>query len=365
LIVRAAISRSDRSFEEAALMQHPPRTVFWRVTLPMLKPSLFASALLVAVYVISDFGAVTMLRYSTFTQVIYFQMGGYDRASASVLSLVLIVLTALLLGLQWYYKRKQRYDSLASGERPPRRVALGRAKWFAYPFLSILVLFTAIIPILILLMLSYEAVQNGLLTSEWFGYVWNTVKLSAMTAIIVFFISLPLVYFKLRMRSRLSPWVDWLSYISYTLPGVIVALGVIFVFIRLFPPLYGTIGMLIVAYLLRYLPQSIESTETTMRYVSERLDEAAATLGRKPSDIVRSVLFPLTRTGLVAGVALVFVSVMKELPATLLLRPAGMDTLSVRVWIEASEGRYAHAGPSALLIVIISMLTLGVILKRK
>ncbi|MGL4521058.1 MAG: ABC transporter permease [Bacilli bacterium] len=366
LLVSAAIRRSIASFEEAALTQLRPKQVFLSITLPMLKPSLFASALLVSVYVMSDFGAVAMLRYPTLTQVIYFQMGSYDRGSTAIYSFILIALTAILLFGQWYFQRKQKFSSGLSIHKAPRKINIGKYKWLAYIFLGALQFFTVFIPIGVLLILSYEALINQFLTSEWLGYIWNTLLLSVTTATIVMLISLPLVYFKLRMKSRIGKVVDVLSYISYSLPGVIVALGVIFVYIRIMPPmLYGTMWMLVTAYILRFLPQSLEASESTFTYVSVSLDEAAATLGRKPFGIIKEVLVPLTRSGLITGTALVFVSVMKELPATLLLRPAGMDTLSVRVWIEASEGYYANAGPSALLIVIISLFSMQILLKKR
>jgi iron(III) transport system permease protein len=116
--------------------------------------------------------------------------------------------------------------------------------------------------------------------------------------------------------------------------------------------------VLVVAYVIRFLPQAMQAESSSLSQVSPRLDEAGRSLGFSPRKVIARVILPLIRPGILAGMALVFVSAVKELPATLVLRPPGMDTLAVRIWIEASEGFYDMAAPASLLIILISALPL-------
>ncbi len=138
--------------------------------------------------------------------------------------------------------------------------------------------------------------------------------------------------------------------------SVIAALGIIFFFHRFLPLLYATAAMLAAAHFMRFLPQGLACTGASLARVSPAIDEAARSLGETPQGAMLKVVFPQMLPGVLAGGALVFVSSLKELPATLLLRPPGFDTLSVRVWNEAHEGFYEMAAPAALLIVLAAAL---------
>jgi iron(III) transport system permease protein len=145
------------------------------------------------------------------------------------------------------------------------------------------------------------------------------------------------------------------AYAGYVLPGPVAALAVLALFTSFVPFLYGSVLILIVAYVIHFLPAGLQSLEPAIQQITPNLEEAGRTLGLRAYDIMRRITLPLIRNGFLAAWVLVFLQTMKELPATLLLRPVGFDTLAIRVWLEASEEYYQLAAPSALLIVILSL----------
>jgi iron(III) transport system permease protein len=148
------------------------------------------------------------------------------------------------------------------------------------------------------------------------------------------------------------------------LPGPVAALAVLVLFLKILPFLYGTVIVLIVAYVLHFLPAGLQSLEPSIQQVTPNLEEVARTLGLTVRDIWRRVTLPLIRNGVMVAWVLIFLQTMKELPATLLLRPVGFDTLAIRVWLEASEEYYQLAAPSALLIVLVGLPALALLLSR-
>lgn len=364
LVVGAALSRMGRAHEEAARsLGLGPLGVLRRITLPMLRPAMGAGAVLVILYVLSDFGAVATLRYTTFTSAIYYQMGGFDTLSATVLSVVLIALTLVVLAVEAYGRRRSRFDS-SGPARPADVVELGRLRWAALGFVGAVLAISVLLPVGVLVYWSAIGIAAGALDARFWGYALNTAQVAGTAALLSMVAALPVVYLRSRHPSPASSVLERLAYAGYALPGVIVALGLIFFGIRYLPWLYNTAWMIALAYVVRFLPQAMQSTSSSLALVSPRTDEAARIAGLSQLGVVARVIAPLVRPGLLAGGALVFVSSIKELPATLLLRPAGFDTLAVRVWVEASESVYYLAAPAALVIVALSVLPLKWLLDR-
>jgi iron(III) transport system permease protein len=161
-----------------------------------------------------------------------------------------------------------------------------------------------------------------------------------------------------------SRFLSRLCQVGYALPGVVVALSLILLVNRFLPFLYGTPLIVVLAYVVRHMPQAVRSSEAALAQVHPSLEEAARSLGRRPAMALLSVTVPLIFPGLLAGAALVFLTSLKELPATLLLRPAGFDTLTVRVWIAAADGVYTQAAPAALLLIVCAALPLIFLMRR-
>ena len=145
------------------------------------------------------------------------------------------------------------------------------------------------------------------------------------------------------------------AYTGYVLPGPVAALAILVLVAQLIPELYGTAVVLLIAYLVHFLPVALQGMESTLHQLTPNLEEAAHSLGSNSFRTFRTITFPLVRGGFLSAWTLVFVQCMKELPATLLLRPVGFDTLAIRIWLEASEELYQLAAPPALLIVVITV----------
>lgn len=365
LIASASLRRMNRNFEEVARSQGLTTfQIFWKVNLPFLRPAIGAGGILVALYVLSDFGAIAMLRYMTFTAAIYYRMESWDNISASILSFVLIALTMVILWINSVTQKKQKVYQTSNTFKPPETLSLGKWKPAAMIYVSFIFFLSVLLPLLVLIYWSAIGWAEGALNSRFWGYAWNSVKVSGIAAILSMICALPIIYLKSRYPSLLSNIIEKLSFAGYALPGVIVALGIIFIFNQYIPWLYNTYYLVAIAFVIRFIPQAMQSGEASLSLISPRIDEAARSLGQPPWKVLVKVIIPLIMPGVLAGGALVFVSSIKELPATLLLRPPGFDTLAVRIWVEAGEAVYHLAAPAALLVILISIIPLRWMLKR-
>jgi iron(III) transport system permease protein len=183
-----------------------------------------------------------------------------------------------------------------------------------------------------------------------------------MTAVAL---SLPVALFSVRHPGRISRFISRFCQVGYAIPGVVIALSLVLLVNRSMPFLYATPLVIVMAYVLRHMPQAVRSSEAAFFLLSPSFEEAARTLGRTSIKTFFQVILRLVFPGLLAGGALVFLSSLKELPATLLLRPAGFDTLAVRVWIWAADGFYVQAAPAALFLVLVALLPLSFLLSRE
>jgi iron(III) transport system permease protein len=368
LTLRGALLGMDRSLEEASRsLGHAPFETFRRVTLPQLRPALGAGSLLVALYVLSDFGAVSLLRFSSFTRAIYLQyQGAFDRTPAAVLALMLVGVTVTILAVEAYLRGRARYHRSSAGTR--RRlepVPLGAWRWPAVAFCALVVVLALALPVAVLGFWLWR----GLLAGEPLQLVavaaWNSVQASGVAALVAVALALPVAVLSVRHRSRLSAGIERVTYIGYALPGVVVALALVFFGARYGGPLYQTLGLLVFAYVVLFLPQALGAVRASLLQVPPTLEEAARSLGRSGGGALLAVTAPLVRPGLVAGGALVFLTAMKELPATLLLGPTGYTTLATQVWSATSEAFFARAAAPALLLVLLASVPLAVLLARR
>ncbi|WP_096188116.1 ABC transporter permease [Evansella halocellulosilytica] len=365
LIASASLRKMNRNYEEVARSQGLSTSqVFWKVNLPFLRPAIGAGAILISLYVLSDFGAIAMLRYVTFTAAIYYQRAGFDTAAASVLSLVLIGLTVIILWIESRTRKKNKYYQTSNTFKEPDILPLGRWKALTVVYVIIVFSLSVLLPIIVLIYWSIIGIGMGALDERFFGFAWNSLQVSGFAALLCMALALPIIYLKSRYPSVISSTIDKLSYAGYALPGVIVALGMVFIFNNHIPALYNTFYMIAIAFVVRFLPQAMQSGEASLSLVSPRIDEAARSLGYPPWKVMIKVIIPTILPGVLAGGALVFVSSIKELPATLMLRPPGFDTLAVRIYFEASESLYHLAAPSALIVIIVSCIPLRYLLKK-
>jgi iron(III) transport system permease protein len=220
------------------------------------------------------------------------------------------------------------------------------------------------IPFCLLVQWTLSPEALAILDTRFVGFVWNSAFLSAIAATAGVLIGLPLAYLASRKPTWLNLGCLQAAYAGYVLPGPVAALAVLVLCLKLMPFFYGTVVVLIVAYVLHFLPAGLQSLEPALQQITPNLEEAARTLGLGVQTTWRRVTLPLIRNGFIAAWVLMFLQTMKELPATLLLRPVGFDTLAIRVWLEASEEYYQLAAPSALLIVLVGLPALALLLSR-
>jgi len=357
LLAAAALREVDPALEEAARGLGRSRWgVFRRVTLPALRPSVAAGSLLVALYVLSDFGAVSLMQYPALTRAIYLQYEAlFDRDPAAVLALVLVLLTALVLLGESRFRRRARYHrATATAARRPQVVALGRWRWPALAFCAAVVGAFLALPLAVLGWWTWEAIPLGRPIELAWRAALNSALASAVAAAIAVAAALPVVFLSARHPAWWTRLLERASFTANALPGIVIALALVFFGARYAGPLYQTLALLVFAYVVRFLPQALAASGSALRTVSPRYEEAARGLGRGQLAALWLVTAPLVRPGLLAGGALVFLSAMKELPATLLLRPIGFETLATEIWTATSIAAYSQAAPSAFLLIAIS-----------
>ncbi|MBK9054039.1 MAG: iron ABC transporter permease, partial [Chloroflexi bacterium] len=362
LSVRSALQRLDPSLLEAAQsLGLSPWRAFWRVTLPHLRPALVAGSLLVSLYVLRDFGAVTLLRYTTFTRLIYQQYQSFsDRSLAAALSLVLILLTALVLYLDVRTRGKAQYTRRSAGSaRQAKVVQLGWWRWPALAFVSLIVVLGLVMPASGLVYWLVRGLSQGQTLAPLWQASANSVMVSLLAAVLTVAAALPVAVLAVRKTSRVSQWLERITYTGYALPGLVIALTLVFFGAQYARPLYQTLPMLLVAYLILFIPQAVGSARTSLLQLPRSLEEAGRSLGHSSTGVFRRITLPLVQPGVLAGGALVFLTCMKELPTTLLLSPTGYGTLATSVWSAISEVFFARAAAPALLLILLSSLPLA------
>jgi iron(III) transport system permease protein len=368
ITVQAALRGTDHNLEQASRsLGHGPLSTFLRVTLPQLRASAAAGGLLVTLYVLSDFGAVSLLRYSTFTRALYLQYrAAFERAPAAVLGLVLVAMTIIFLIVE---ARLARTAGVGTGRRTgssrPPLVPLGRWKWPAVALCSSIVVVALVIPITVVLYWLVRGLQAGEPVAITIGPAWRSILAATLGALAAVAAALPVAIWTARSRSRIARLVERASYTGYALPGIVVAFALVFMGIRFATPLYQTLAMLIFAYVVLFLPQATGAIRSTLIQVPSTLEDASRTLGASRLSTLRRVTIPMASRGAVAGGALVFLTVLKELPATLLLAPTGYDTLATRVWSATAEAFFTRASVPALILILLGSVPLAVMMIRR
>jgi len=357
LTVRGALRRMDPALEEAArAMGYGPVHTFRAVTLPMLRPAIAGGSLLVALYTLSDFGGVALLRYQTFTSTIMIQyQSSIDRTLAAVLSLILVAIAVLLLLAEGFTRGRGAYHrSTVGAVRASRRVDLGRWRWAGTAAIGIPVLIGLVIPVAVLIHWLIRGLLNDQELLPLLVPARNSLYISLLSAVTTVLAALPIAILAVRFSSRLSRFFERAVYIGFGLPGVVVALSLVFFGINVARPLYQSIWMLIFAFVVLFLPASVGALRSSLLQVNPRVEEAAQSLGRSQWKVIFSVTVPLVMPGALTGGAMVFLLTMKELPATLILSPIGYSTLSSSIWSAASEAFFAKTAAAALLLVLVA-----------
>ncbi len=368
LTLRASMRRLDPGLEEASRsLGHSAWGTFRRVTLPQLRPAIAAGSLLVALYTLRDFGAVSLLRYETFTWAIYLQyQTSFDRMLAAALSLVLVAVAVVILFIEFRTRGRAQYHRSTVGvTQPPAYTRLNRWRWPALGFCALVVFLALIMPMSVLGYWLVRGISAGEPLRLAWGAALNSGYVSGLAAVVTAVAALPVAVLAVRYSSRISGLLERATYIGFALPGIVIALALVFFGANYATPIYQTLGLLIFAYVIVFLPQAVGSTRSSLLQVSPRVEEAARSLGRTPLQTLVTVTLPLVLPGILAGAALVFLTTMKELPATLLLSPIGFKTLATSIWSATSEAFFARAAVPALLLILISSVPMAFLVIRE
>jgi len=374
LLARAAfLEQSVCALEVGRTLGYRPWALFFRVALPLARPSIAAGTALVLMETLADYGTVAFFGLPTFTTGIVraFASLGDRVASAQLASCLLVAVTALLLLERWSRSRQRFHHTTGRYQALPTFRLRGIKAGAALVACALPLVLGFVFPALLLLWMWLEEAA-GQIDPRFLRWAWHSLSLGLMTAALAVGIGLILAY---GLRQRGSPVTAALSRLAgmgYALPGTVIAVGTITpltAFDRALSAalqdlfgtsggliLSGSVAALIYAYLVRFLSVSLNTLDAGLAKIRHSFDEAARTLGRSPAGVLREVHVPLLASGLATAALLVFVDVMKELPATLLLRPFDMDTLAVQAHNLAADERLAQAGLPSLAIVAVGIL---------
>ncbi len=367
LTVIPGLRAIDPATEEAATgLGSGKWKVFRTVTLPQLRPALASAALLVGLYTVSDFGAVSLLRYDTFTRAIYtLYRGQLDRRPAATLSLILMVLAILIL----FIERRTRGRASLYSRRPRRSRPLIRLSGWRLAISLFLIGSYALLALGMPLYVMAVTVGRGLDAGQTLGSTLGaeavrSLGLAVVAALITAIAAFPVAMVTTRRPGRLSGWVESVVWGTYALPHITVGVAAVAFALQWARPLYQTLIFLFIIYIALFLPQTAGAVQDSLRRASPDLEDASRGLGRSPFSTLLHITLPLATPGLIAGGALVFLSAMKELPATILLRPNGFETLAIRVWSSTSEGFLTRASAAGLVLLVVSIVPLFLVMSR-
>lgn len=350
----AALRRLDPALEEvAASLGRGRGRVAWTVAIRQVRTSIAAGALLVALYVLSDFGAVATMRYEVFTWVIYgAYRSGFDPTRAAILSLLLVALALVLVVAE---SRARGRANARIGSGVPRRVRvvhLGAWRWPAVAGLALVLAAAIGVPIGSIAHWVATGAADSLDAAEFVGALAATLRLSALAAVACVLLAIPVGVLAARYPTRGAIALERAAYLGHALPGIVVAIAMVYVGVRLLRPVYQETPLLVLAYVVLFLPLAIGGVRTAVEHSPVRAEEVARSLGSSRWAVLRRVTLPLAAPGIAAGAAMVLLTAMKELPATLLLHPTGTETLATMLWRYMLVSNYSAAAPYAAVIVL-------------
>jgi iron(III) transport system permease protein len=324
----------------------------WRVVLPRVRNGIAAGALLVALYTLSDFATPAIMRFDTFTRMIFVEYNAFGLGRAAMLSLQLLAIVGIVLVAE------SRFRTVREGDGRCLSLMPGPI-WLLGAVFVVLAIFTVAIGLPLSVFGTWLA-REGAGNFEW-EFAWNSLSAALLAASGAVVVAIPVAY--AATAGRFGKIMERITYLGYGVPGIVMGTALVYLGLRV-GFLYQTLTLLVIAYVLRFLPLAVGSVRSTLERMDGNLIHAARTLGARRWEIFRRVSLPLTLRGIVAGGALVFLEVMRELPATLLLRPNDFETLATNVWDQTNEARFADAAPFAMAILVISGALVGVLLMR-
>ncbi len=358
LPVLAALRQGEAAVEEVAhSLGADPWQVFRTVTLPAIWPAAAAGGLLAMLYTLSEFGTVAIFRVDALTRDIFLSFSAaFDRTSAVVQSLALVAMAVLLVLAERRVRGSaERWRVVGAAPRPAGSVPLprwGRVAGTA-GLLGLAVLALGI-PAVVLTLRVVGGMRGGFDLVELGGAAAATAWVAALGSAVAVALALPVAILAARYPHARTRMVETASYSGHALPGVVVGLSLVFLTLAVVPAAYQTTAALALAYAVLFLPKAVGSSRAAIAAVPPGLEQVARSQGRTAGAAFRSVTGRIAAPGIAAGGLLVMVTAMKELPATLMLRPTGFDTLATEMWTRTAVAAYGAAAPYALALVLVA-----------
>ena len=367
LPVAAALRGMDPALEETSRsLGYGPVATFFKVVLPQLRVAILGGAILIALHMLAEFGALSFLNYETFTTAIFDQYYvAFNSAAAAMMTLVLLVLCTGFLWLEFRLRGHGHYATHRKGAPGEiRPLALGPWKPLAILFLVLLVIMAAGAPLGIISYWLWVGRSAALDLPDLLHTLQITLSFGLSGSVLAVLCALPLVFLAVRHQGRFATLADRLPYFIHSLPGIVVGLTLVFFAVRYAYALYQTVPLLLLGYALLFLPMAQSAIRAALVQVSKQLEEVAYSLGKRGLSVFMRITLPLIAPGVGAGLALVFLQIMKELTATLLLRPSGVETLATKVWELTDNAQFAASAPYAAVLILISGLPVYVLTMR-
>lgn len=367
LPVSASLSKLDVSLEEVSQsLGYGKLSTFLKVVLPQLKPAIATGCVFTSLTVLSDFGAVSLLRYETFTWAIYVQhQSAFNFDIAAVLSTVVLLFAAAFV----IFESRLRNNDATKGSGHIRRnlisyYDIGSWKILVLSLLILLVTLSLLIPASVLTYWLYLGIKSGLVFSQVLSMAINSLVISLLSGLFIVITAFPIAYLSCRYQGKMSKFLENIVYVGYALPGVVVALSVVFFSIRYLQPLYQTYILLLFAYVILFLPICVGSMRNVMMQINVNLEDAARSLGKNQLEVIAKITIPLMKPGIIAGFVLSFLLTMRELPSTLILSPYGFRTLATGIWSATSETFLAQGAMYSLVLMVTASIPMIFILLR-
>jgi iron(III) transport system permease protein len=358
LPVAAALRRLDPGLEDtAASLGLSPLRVFLRVVLPQLRLAVCGGSLLIALHLLAEYGLYAMIRFDTFTTAIIDQFQStYNGPAANMLAGVLVACCFALLGIEANVRGDERYARVGAGAaRLPRRWCLRRGRALCLLVPAVTTMLSLGVPFVTL---ARWLIAGGAGVWHWAeigSALGQTLVLAVTGALMTTVAAIPMAWLSIRAPGRFQRILEGSNYIVGSLPGVVAALALVTITVRVALPIYQTTVTILVAYVLMFLPRALISLRASIAQAPVELEEAASSLGRSPVQTLWLITIRLSAPGAAAGMALVSLGIANELTATQMLAPSGTETLATAFWSFSSEIDYAAAAPYALILVLFSL----------
>ncbi|MGK2945614.1 MAG: ABC transporter permease, partial [Desulfuromonadales bacterium] len=376
----AFLTQGKRMLEAAESLGCGPWRAFFLIVLPMARPWIAGGTLLVIMESLADFGAVSIFNYDTFTTAIYKAwFGFFSLTAAAQLASCLVLLVFVLLVAEQRMRSRMRFTEGRQSAAGERIRLVGWRRWCAGGYAFAVLGVACLLPLLQLLRWSVEAFQQEF-TSRYVGLLGHSLLLGLSAALLVCCCALLLAYTSRRHPDPLTRALVRIANLGYALPGTVLAVGIFIpvaaldnTIIDLCRSLFGietgqllqgTLVIMLLAYLVRFMAAGFQAVDGAMHRVTPSIDEAARLAGYRGVHLLSRIHLPMLRNGLLTAFTLVSVDVMKEMPITLMTRPFGWDTLAVKIYELTSEGEWQRAALPALTLLLCGLVPIIALMRK-